>query len=105
MDRDLLPVEILPGLVELRVDGGIEAQGRELQEHPDGGFHLLDESIWTAHTDIRLTADDRLRGNVLGFQVSDLDIDALLPCALEGGKEMKRFDARDIAERHPHLCC
>ena len=88
VDGHLLAVQILPGLVELAVDGRIEAQRRKLHEHADGRLDLLHERIGTTDADIGLAADHRLGGDVLGFQVGHLDIDALFLGPLEGREEV-----------------
>ena len=68
-----------------------------------GAFTFCTQRVGSADADIGLPADHRLGGDVLGFQVGHLDIDALLLGALEGGEEVQRFDAGDVAEGNAHL--
>ena len=103
MNGHLLPVQILPGLVELAVDGRVEAQRRKLHEHADWRLDLLHERVRTADADIGLTADHRLGGDILGFQIGHLDIDTLFLGPLEGREEMQGFDAGDVAINHTNL--
>ena len=103
MHRDLLPVQVLPVLVELGVDHREEAQRAHLVEDADRRLDLLQHRVGRAHADIGLPADHGLGGDVLGLEVGDLDVDAALLGALDRDQEVQGLDGRDVAEGDPDL--
>ena len=98
MHRDLLPVKVLPVLVELGVDHREEAQRAHLVEDADRRLDLLQHRVGRAHADIGLPADHGLGGDVLGLEVGHLDVDAALLGALDRDQEVQGLDGRDVAE-------
>ena len=101
MHRDLLPVQVLPVLVELGVDHREEAQRAHLVEDADRRLDLLQQRVGGADADIGLPADHGLGGDVLGLEVGHLDVDAALLGALDRDQEVQGLDGRDVAERDP----
>ena len=101
VDRDLLPVQVLPVLVELGVHHREEAQRAHLVEDADRRLDLLQHRVGGAHADIGLPADHGLGGDVLGLEVGDLDVDAALLGALDRDQEVQRLHGRDVAEGDP----
>ena len=103
MHRDLLPVQVLPVLVELGVDHREEAQRAHLVEDADRRLDLLQHRVGRADADIGLAADHGLGGDVLGLEVGHLDVDAALLGALDRDQEVQGLDGRDVAEGDPDL--
>ena len=101
VDRDLLAVEVLPGLVELGVDDRVEAQRAHLVEQLHRRAHLLEHRVGRADPDVGLAAEHGLRRDVLRLHVRDLDRETLLLGALHGDEEVERFHGGDVAEGDP----
>jgi hypothetical protein len=101
MHRDLLPVEVLPVVVDLGIDHGEEQQRAHPVEHADRRVGVLDEGVGRADADIGLAAHHGLGRDVLGIEERDLDRHPALLGALDGDQQIEAFDAGDVAESDP----
>jgi hypothetical protein len=95
----LVPVEVLPALVDGLVDHGEELQRLHQEEHAHRRVDLLDHRIRRALADLGLAVEHGLGRDVFRLELDDLDVDAALLGAVERDHEVEAFDRRDVAER------
>jgi hypothetical protein len=82
MECEGLAIEIFPRLV-LFVDDREKHEPRTLKQNPQGCLALLNDGIGGADTEVCLAVHDSLNCKVLFGKVRDVEVDALLLCALE----------------------